>query len=97
MLCFTTEATLGGRDGRWCQMAGAAVVGYAWGGPPMGMQLQIARHLTRVGSKWHWVAGCVGKCNCRLLGARLKAVGLRWHWVGGSGAMLLLGTALADC
>ena len=46
------------------------------------VQLQIARRLITVGSRWRWVdacgAGFLGGSNCRLLGASI-----RWVMVAG--------------
>ena len=63
------------------------------------MQLQSARRLITVGSRWSWVAigGAVLLGNAQLqIARRLIMVGSRWSWVAMGGAVLL-GNAIANC
>ena len=62
------------------------------------MQLQIARRLTMVGSRWSWVAsgGAVLLGNGMQNARSLITVVLRWSWVA-SGCAVFLRNATADC
>ena len=59
--CFTIETAVGGRKGRWCPSAVAAMFGLwsAMFGPVRHREvhLQIVRGLITVGSRWHWIVG----------------------------------------
>ena len=68
MLCFTIETAVGGCEGRRCETAGAAMVGYGQIAPPLGSA--IAGGQTHCNGGFQVAMGCwwrsgVGECHCR--------------------------------